>query len=74
MRLWLDPVKMGGPAGVSPTDVQAGDPGQQLPGPRPAQAKGYLIVSNIQTNTDLRNLDQFKKMIVKSKGRRLRFG
>ena len=31
------------------------------------QAKGYLIVSNVSTNTDLKNLDQFKRMIVKSK-------
>src|SRR5207245_1529744 len=30
-------------------------------------ATGYFIVSNISTNTDLRNLEQFKKMIVKSK-------
>ena len=31
------------------------------------QAKGFLIVSNVSTNTDLKNLDQFKRMIVKSK-------
>ena len=31
------------------------------------QAKGFLIVSNVQTNTDLRNVDQFKRMIIKSK-------
>src|SRR6185295_12365186 len=31
------------------------------------QAKGFFIVSNVSTNTDLRNLDQFKKMIFKSK-------
>ena len=31
------------------------------------QAKGYFIVSNVTTNTDLQNLDQFKRMIVKSK-------
>ena len=31
------------------------------------QAKGYFIVSNVSTNTDLNNLDQFKRMIVKSK-------
>ena len=35
--------------------------------PRAGQAKGYFIVSNVSTNTDLTNLDQFKRMIVKSK-------
>src|SRR6267143_564068 len=31
------------------------------------QAKGYFVVSNVTTDTDLKNLDQFKRMIVKSK-------
>src|SRR5438046_8914901 len=31
------------------------------------QSKGYFIVSNVQTNTDLRNVEQFKRMIVKAK-------
>ena len=65
MRLWLDPVKMAG-RGVSPSDVSlaiAANNFQAAAG----QAKGYFIVSNVSTNTDLRNLDQFKRMIVKSK-------
>src|SRR3954466_3019760 len=65
MRLWLDPVRMAG-RNVSPNDVSlaiAANNFQAAAG----QAKGFFIVSNVSTNNDLRNLDQFKKMIVKSK-------
>ena len=65
MRLWLDPVRMAG-RGVSPSDVSAAIAANNFQAAA-GQSKGYLIVSNITTNTDLRNLDQFKKMIVKSK-------
>ena len=65
MRLWLDPVKMAG-RGVSPNDVQAAIAANNFQAAA-GQAKGYFIVSNVTTNTDLRNLDQFKRMIVKSK-------
>src|SRR6267154_890293 len=65
MRLWLDPVKMAG-RGVSPGDVSAAIAANNFQAAA-GQAKGYFIVSNVSTNTDLRNLDQFKKMIVKSK-------
>src|SRR5256714_7940935 len=65
MRLWLDPVRMAG-RGVSPSDVSAAIAANNFQAAA-GQTKGYFIVSNIQTNTDLRNLDQFKKMIVKSK-------
>jgi multidrug efflux pump len=65
MRLWLDPIKMAG-RGVSPTDVAqaiASNNFQAAAG----QSKGFYIVSNVSTNTDLRNIDEFKRMIVKSK-------
>ncbi|MDI4235387.1 MULTISPECIES: MexW/MexI family multidrug efflux RND transporter permease subunit [unclassified Bradyrhizobium] len=65
MRLWLDPIKMAG-RGVSPTDVAqaiASNNFQAAAG----QSKGYYIVSNVSTNTDLRNIDEFKRMIVKSR-------
>ena len=65
MRLWLDPVKMAG-RGVSPNDVSAAIAANNFQAAA-GQAKGYFIVSNVSTNTDLRNLDQFKRMIVKSK-------
>src|SRR5258707_7606774 len=65
MRLWLDPVRMAG-RGVSPNDVAAAIAANNFQAAA-GQAKGYYVVSNVSTNTDLRNLDQFKRMIVKSK-------
>src|ERR1700680_1554004 len=65
MRLWLDPVKMAGRT-LSPADVQAPIGAHTFPGAA-GQSKGFFIVSNVSANTDLQNLDQFKRMIVKSK-------
>jgi multidrug efflux pump len=65
MRLWLDPVRMAG-RNVSPGDVSAAIAANNFQAAA-GQAKGYFIVSNVSTNTDLRNLDQFKRMIIKSK-------
>src|ERR1700744_5008022 len=64
MRLWLDPVRMAG-RGISPTDVQAAIAANNFQAAA-GQAKGYFIVSNVTTNTDLQNVNQFKRMIVKS--------
>src|SRR5712671_5365935 len=65
MRLWLDPVRMAG-RNVSPDDVTAAIRANNFQAAA-GQAKGYFVVSNVTTNTDLKNLDQFKRMIVKSK-------
>ena len=65
MRLWLDPVKMAG-RNVSPTDVAAAITANNFQAAA-GQTKGYFIVSNITTNTDLTDVNQFKKMIVKAK-------
>ena len=65
MRLWLDPVKMAG-RGVSPGDVAAAIAANNFQAAA-GQAKGFFIVSNVSTNTDLQNVAQFKRMIVKSK-------
>src|SRR6202048_1847442 len=65
MRLWLDPARMAG-RNVSPDDVSAAIRANNFQAAA-GQAKGYFIVSNVSTNTDLTNLDQFKRMIVKSK-------
>src|SRR2546423_13731464 len=69
MRLWLDPVRMAG-RGVSPSDVSAAIAANNFPAAA-GQSKGYFILSHLQAKTDLRNPDQFKKMIVKSKDRGL---
>src|SRR5690242_16069323 len=65
MRLWLDPVKMAG-RGISPGDVQAAIQANNFQAAA-GQAKGFFIVSNVSTNTDLQNVQQFKRMIVKAK-------
>src|SRR5438552_1954026 len=65
MRIWLDPVKMAG-RNVSANEVQAAIAANNFQAAA-GQSKGYLIVSNVQTNADLRNTDQFKRMIVKAK-------
>ena len=65
MRIWLDPVRMAG-RGVSPGDVSAAIAANNFQAAA-GQAKGYFVVANVTTNTDLHNLDQFKRMIVKSK-------
>jgi multidrug efflux pump len=65
MRLWLDPVKMAG-RGVSPNDVSAAIAANNFQAAA-GQAKGYFIVSNVSANTDLQNVQQFKRMIVKAK-------
>src|SRR5205807_9323882 len=65
MRLWLDPVRMAG-RNVSADDVNAAIRTNNFQAAA-GQAKGYFVVSNVTTNTDLKNLDQFKRMSVKSK-------
>jgi multidrug efflux pump len=65
MRLWLDPVKMAG-RGISPGDVQAAIQTNNFQAAA-GQAKGFFIVSNVSANTDLQNVQQFKRMIVKAK-------
>jgi multidrug efflux pump len=65
MRLWLDPVKMAG-RGVSPNDVSAAIAANNFQAAA-GQAKGFFIVSNVSANTDLQNVQQFKRMIVKAR-------
>src|SRR5215471_1764440 len=65
MRVWLDPTRMAG-RGVSPNDVAAAIAANNFQAAA-GQTKGYFIVSNVSANTDLQNIDQFKRMIVKSK-------
>src|SRR3974377_678788 len=52
--------------GVSPTDVAAAIAANNFQAAA-GQAKGYFIVANVSTNTDLHNVDQFKRRIVKAK-------
>jgi multidrug efflux pump len=65
MRVWLDPVRMAG-RGVSPAEVAAAIQANNFQAAA-GQVKGYYIVSNVSANTDLQDVNQFKRMIVKSK-------
>ncbi len=65
MRLWLDPVRMAG-RGVSPDDVSKAIVANNFQAAA-GQTKGYFIISNVTTNTDLQNVEQFKRMVVKAK-------
>src|ERR1051325_10281555 len=65
MRLWLDPARMAG-GGVSPHDGSVAIAANNFQAAA-GQAKGYFIVANVSTNTDLRDVNQFKRMIIKSK-------
>ena len=65
MRLWLDPVKMAG-RGVSANDVSTAIASNNFQAAA-GQAKGFFVVSNVSANTDLQNVQQFKRMIVKAK-------
>jgi multidrug efflux pump len=65
MRLWLDPERMAG-RGVSPNDVSAAIQANNFQAAA-GQTKGYFIVSNVSANTDLQNVEQFKRMVVKAK-------
>ncbi len=65
MRLWLDPARMSG-RGVSAGDVVAAIQANNYQAAA-GQAKGYYTVSNVTTNSDLNNVEQFKRMTVKAK-------
>jgi len=64
-RIWLDPARMAG-RNVSPDDVSAAIRANNFQAAA-GQSKGYFIVSNVTTNTDLQSIDQFKRMTVKAK-------
>src|SRR3978361_1607252 len=65
MRIWLDPARMAG-RGVSPDDGAAAFRANNFQAAA-GQTKGYFIVSNVTANTDLQNVDQFKRMTIKAK-------
>jgi multidrug efflux pump len=65
MRLWLDPARMAG-RGVSAADVQAAIQANNFQAAA-GQTKGYFIVSNVTTNSDLSDVQSFKRMVVKAK-------
>jgi multidrug efflux pump len=65
MRLWLDPARMAA-HGISASDVAAAIRANNYQS-APGQAKGYFTVTNVNANTGLADVQQFNKMVVKSK-------
>src|SRR3954451_12863155 len=66
MRLWLDPARMAA-RGISATDVAAAIRANNYQA-APGQAKGFFTVANVDARTGLADVDQFKRMVVKSAG------
>src|SRR5579864_7068863 len=66
MRLWLDPAHMAA-RGISASDVSAAIRANNYQS-APGQAKGFFTVTNIDAHTGLADVDQFKRMVVKSAG------
>jgi multidrug efflux pump len=64
MRLWLDPDRMAA-RGISANDVQQAILANNYQS-APGQAKGAFTITNVDARTGLTNVDQFKKMVVKS--------
>jgi multidrug efflux pump len=66
MRLWLDPAEMAA-RGISAADVAAAIRANNYQS-APGQAKGYYTITNISAKTGLTDVEQFKRMVVKSAG------
>src|SRR5579863_8481796 len=66
MRLWLDPARMAA-RGISAADVAAAIRANNYQS-APGQAKGFFTVTNIDAHTGLVDIEQFKRMVVKSAG------
>src|SRR5436853_2470579 len=66
MRLWLDPARMAA-RGISAADVAAAVRANNYQA-APGQAKGFFTVANVDARTGLADVDQFKRMTVKSAG------
>src|SRR3954452_13679184 len=64
MRLWLDPVRMAA-HNVSAADVTAAIRANNYQS-APGQAKGFYTVTNVEAKTGLIDVEQFKRMTVKS--------
>src|SRR3569623_1173514 len=65
MRLWLDPARMAGRGGTA-ADVAAAIQANNYQAAA-GQTKGFFIVSNVTTNSDLSDVQSFKRMVEKSK-------
>ncbi len=65
MRLWLDPARMAA-RGISADDVAAAIQANNYQS-APGQAKGFYTVTNVSANTGLKDVEEFRDMVVKAK-------
>src|SRR5918911_3833445 len=65
MRLWLDPARMAA-RGISASDLSLAIRANNYQS-APGQAKGYFTITNVNADTGLADVEQFKKMVVKAK-------
>src|SRR5215471_15023946 len=66
MRLWLDPARMAARS-ISANDVALAIRANNYQS-APGQAKGFYTVTNVEAGTGLIDVEQFKRMVVKSSG------
>src|SRR5207248_1384226 len=66
MRVWVDPAKMAA-RGISAGELAAALRANNYQS-APGQAKGFFTVTNISAQTGLADVNQFKRMVVKSSG------
>ena len=66
MRVWLDPARMAA-RGITAGDVAAAIQANNFQA-APGQAKGWFTLANVDANTGLTDVKQFKRMVVKAKG------
>ncbi len=64
MRLWLDPKRMAA-RGISATDVSNAIQANNFQS-APGQSKGFFTITNINADTGLLSVEQFRNMIVKA--------
>src|SRR6185437_13210956 len=64
MRLWLDPARMAA-RNITANDVAAAIRSNNYQS-APGQAKGFFTVTNVDAQTGLTDVNQFKRMVVKS--------
>ena len=66
MRVWLDPDRMAA-RGISADDVSDAIRSNNFQS-APGQARGYFTISNVTVDTGLTDVEQFRDMVVKTKG------
>ncbi|PDT73166.1 efflux RND transporter permease subunit [Bradyrhizobium sp. C9] len=64
MRVWIDPFKLAA-RGLTAADISAALRSNNVQA-APGRLRGEMTVTNITAATDLRNLDDFRKMVIKT--------